>query len=102
MPSSELSHPCIQVSVQNVYFALFYSFDIEPIGGSKPQISEDSQLKRLLRSQNEVMALVCPAQGHPQPSFRLLSFFLPSYHPSQHYFQRQIGEFIGDSKLSSL
>ena len=31
------------------------------------------------------MALVCPAQGHPQPSFRLLSFFLHITHLSITY-----------------
>ena len=67
----------------------------EPIGGSKPQISEDSQLKRLSRHENQIMAFVCPAQGFPQPSFRLkfvssnnieqcldLLFFKTTHHPS--------------------
>ena len=43
---------------------------LEPIGGSKPQFSEDSNYKRISRIENEAMALLCPAQGYPQPSFR--------------------------------
>ena len=57
-----------QLKLRPVIQILRYS---EPIGGSKPQISEDSQLKRLSRHENQIMAFVCPAQGFPQPSFRL-------------------------------
>ena len=49
----------------------FFLWYLEPIGGSKPQLSEDSSFKRILRSKEDSMALLCPAQGYPTPAFRL-------------------------------
>ena len=88
-------------SFRSVFFVCIFKkkhtlyYYSEPIGGSKPQISEDSQLKRLSRHENQIMAFVCPAQGFPQPSFRLkfvssnnieqcleLLFFKTTHHPS--------------------
>lgn len=66
LPSSELPYPSIQVSFDPKTKRNF----LEPIGGSKPQFSEDSNLKRISRVETEAMALLCPAQGYPQPAFR--------------------------------
>ena len=57
---------------QEIYiWFLFVPLKTEPIGGSKPQLSEDSNLKRIARNREDSMALICPAQGHPIPAFRL-------------------------------
>lgn len=59
---------CFNCKVELNRFFLWY---LEPIGGSKPQLSEDSSFKRILRSKEDSMALLCPAQGYPTPAFRL-------------------------------
>ena len=57
---------------QEIYmWFIFVPLKTEPIGGSKPQLSEDSNLKRIVRNREDSMALICPAQGHPIPAFRL-------------------------------
>ena len=60
---------CVLIAKRN--FMDFFLWYLEPIGGSKPQLSEDSSFKRILRSKEDSMALLCPAQGYPTPAFRL-------------------------------
>lgn len=68
MPSTELSNTIIQVSQSELKKDVF----LEPIGGSKPQLSEDSNFKRLNRKVDDSIGLLCPAQGFPQPTFRFI------------------------------
>ena len=44
---------------------------LEPIGGAGPKFSSESKsLGTFEKTQNAVLALLCPAQGFPLPSFR--------------------------------
>ena len=44
---------------------------LEPIGSSIPKFSTDDKSDSFSRSMGRSIALHCPAQGHPLPSFRL-------------------------------
>ena len=44
---------------------------IEPVGGAAPQFSSSSKSIGIFDEKGgEPLALVCPAQAHPLPSFR--------------------------------
>ena len=45
---------------------------VEPIGGSKPKFSIDSDGIRKSHAQSLSLSLSCPAQGSPIPTFRLV------------------------------
>ncbi len=46
----------------------------EPIGGSKPKFSQESESLTFTKSSGGKLALLCPAQGSPIPSYRLECF----------------------------
>ena len=46
---------------------------LEPIGGSAPKFSAESSISNLVRSQASSLAMSCPAQASPVPSFRSVS-----------------------------
>ena len=51
----------------------------EPIGGSAPKFSMDSEGFIRTKPASQPFSLSCPAQGSPVPSYRLISFFLLIY-----------------------
>ncbi len=51
--------------------SLSQNFLAEPIGGAAPKFSSDSKtLGNFEKSSKETLALLCPAQASPLPSFR--------------------------------
>ena len=46
---------------------------LEPIGGSSPKFSAESSISNLIRVQARSLAMSCPAQASPVPSFRSVS-----------------------------
>ena len=44
---------------------------LEPIGGAKPQFSSKSETSSYKVEASTQFALLCPAQAHPLPSYRL-------------------------------
>ena len=46
---------------------------LEPIGGSSPKFSAESSISNLIRDQARSLAMSCPAQASPVPSFRSVS-----------------------------
>ena len=55
---------------------LFTLTIIEPIGLTKPKFSSIVSLSAFEKSLNDGMAITCPAQGLPLPSFRYSSCHL--------------------------
>ena len=49
-----------------------WNVSLEPIGGSKPQFSSSSTISNYKAGLGSKFALVCPAQAHPLPGFRLV------------------------------
>ena len=49
---------------------------LEPIGGSAPKFSAESTISNLIRHRLSSLALSCPAQGSPVPSFRSVYVWL--------------------------
>ena len=45
---------------------------LEPIGGAKPKFSLNTESLRFTREALSSVSLLCPAQGSPIPSFRLV------------------------------
>ena len=48
----------------------FITFMIEPIGGTKPKFSQESDYSRFTKRSGQQLSLLCPAQGSPIPAFR--------------------------------
>ena len=49
-----------------------WNVSLEPIGGSKPQFSSSSTISNYKAGLGSKFALICPAQAHPLPGFRLV------------------------------
>ena len=47
------------------------NFFVEPIGSAKPQLAKNLE-SFPIKSEQSSIALTCPAQGSPIPSFRLV------------------------------
>ena len=45
---------------------------LEPIGGAKPKFSLNTESLRFTREALSSVSLLCPAQGSPIPSYRLV------------------------------
>ena len=54
------------------YLIGIISLVIEPVGTSKPRFSDDVSSKTLKRNELGEITLVCPAQAHPIPAYRLV------------------------------
>jgi hypothetical protein len=63
-------------------------FLLEPIGGAKPKFSQETEIFQFTKSSRTSLALLCPAQGHPLPSFRLVR---PGIFISPQFFKAPIG-----------
>ena len=50
-------------------------FNVEPIGGTKPKFSQESESSTFTKQSGLQLSLLCPAQGAPLPSFRFVSTF---------------------------
>ena len=65
---------CNSSGVHSVFkpcIALCYTdICLEPIGGSAPKFSAESSISDLVRGQASSLAMACPAQASPVPSFR--------------------------------
>ena len=46
---------------------------VEPIGGTKPKFSQESESSTFTKQSGLQLSLLCPAQGAPLPSFRFVS-----------------------------
>ena len=57
-------------------FIEIISLFIEPVGTSKPRFSDDVSSKTLKRNELGEITLVCPAQAHPIPAYRLVLYKL--------------------------
>ena len=66
IPASRLILQYTSVMVISVLIEFF----IEPIGGAAPKFSSDAKLSLFVRRENDIVSLLCPAQGAPVPSFR--------------------------------
>ena len=49
---------------------------LEPIGGSTPKFSGTAVLNLIRSEQNEIVSLLCPAQGSPVPAFRFDTYYI--------------------------
>ena len=49
---------------------IVYDLLIEPIGGTKPKFSQESELSQFTKRSGHQLSLLCPAQGSPVPAFR--------------------------------
>ena len=57
--------------MQKVKIKIFFiTFMIEPIGGTKPKFSQESDYSRFTKRSGQQLSLLCPAQGSPIPAFR--------------------------------
>ena len=45
---------------------------VEPIGGTKPKFSQESESSTFTKQSGLQLSLLCPAQGAPLPSFRFV------------------------------
>ncbi len=72
MPSSGFAHPFFQVRCTRTRAIYISPFSAEPIGGAKPKFSQDSKSNTFVRESGSMLSLMCPAQGSPIPSFRLV------------------------------
>ena len=67
LPGSGQPHPSIRVQrvapIDKVPV-------LEPIGSAPPKFSNKDKLNALIHKKNEVISLVCAAQGAPMPAFR--------------------------------
>ena len=52
---------------------VFFSHS-EPIGGSLPKFSVNTDGLRVSNKKDTIMTLTCPAQGFPTPTFRLVAW----------------------------
>ena len=56
---------------------------VEPVGGTKPQFSSKMDQFGFQERSETAVALVCPAQSHPTPSYRFGTvFFLATIIPA--------------------
>ena len=73
MPSSRITHSNISVSTDFIDSMKHF---LEPIGGSKPKFSINSDSQSFTHAKSESLSLSCPAQGSPIPTFRLVLIFI--------------------------
>ena len=70
MSSSGFAYPSFQVSLAMNSVLRNLLCISEPIGSAKPKFSDDLNSKGMARFEGNPVALVCPAQAFPIPSFR--------------------------------
>jgi hypothetical protein len=71
LSSSRFTHASVQVG--KLYLAkilVLKTIISEPIGSAKPKFSDDLNSKGITRYEQNQVALICPAQAFPIPSFR--------------------------------
>ena len=69
VPSPGITHSIIQVR-RGKKNCFAFPFSIEPIGGAKPKFSQKAESLTFTENAGAQLALLCPAQGSPIPSFR--------------------------------
>ena len=72
--SISLSCPAQGFPIPAFRWVIFLSeiYFVEPIGGSAPKFAHESKGSILLKNNEEVISLSCPAQGFPVPAFRFV------------------------------
>jgi hypothetical protein len=73
LPSTGYAHSLIQVRFyldKKKHFSKQIIINIEPIGGTMPKFVSDTKLSLYEREAMSQIALLCPAQASPVPSFR--------------------------------
>jgi hypothetical protein len=69
MPSTGITNSKFQVRAD--YFTITLFLLSEPIGSTKPKFASSMESMTIKRTLSSRIALTCPAQGTPIPSFRL-------------------------------
>ena len=59
-----MTYSCIIIAVNSI---------VDPIGGTKPKFSQESESSTFTKKSGQQLSLLCPAQGAPLPSFRLVA-----------------------------
>jgi len=59
----------IAIFMEQEWFDLFFVVNIEPVGSTKPKFGVEVKREQPF-SAGVILALLCPAQGFPVPSYR--------------------------------
>ena len=70
MSSTGRANSIIQVSEEFSNIVSCFHFHIEPVGSAKPKFSSKVEFSGFTENEGAGVALTCPAQGLPIPSFR--------------------------------